>query len=77
MNTRIAVIGSTEFIERIESITSEIAEIDFDAYIYQKPTEAGLLIKTLKPCDAVLFSGALPYYFSKNIMSIFRFLLFI
>ncbi|MGG3910584.1 transcriptional regulator [Peribacillus simplex] len=66
MNTRIAVIGSTEFIERIESITSEIAEIDFDAYIYQKPTEAGLLIKTLKPCDAVLFSGALPYYFSKK-----------
>ncbi|MFP3511046.1 transcriptional regulator [Peribacillus sp. SIMBA_075] len=66
MNTRIAVIGSTEFIERIESITSEIAEIDFDAYIYQKPTEAGLLIKTLKPCDAVLFSGVLPYYFSKK-----------
>ncbi|MGE7768154.1 transcriptional regulator [Peribacillus sp. NPDC096540] len=66
MNTRIAVIGSTEFIERIESITSEIAEIDLDAYIYQKPTEAGLLIKTLKPCDAVLFSGALPYYFSKK-----------
>ncbi|MGE7187157.1 transcriptional regulator [Peribacillus sp. NPDC006672] len=66
MNTRIAVIGSTEFIERIETITSEIAEIDLDAYIYQKPTEAGLLIKTLKPCDAVLFSGALPYYFSKK-----------
>ncbi|MGG4264511.1 transcriptional regulator [Peribacillus simplex] len=66
MNTRIAVIGSTEFIERIESITSEIAEIDLDAYIYQKPTEAGLLIKNLKPCDAVLFSGALPYYFSKK-----------
>ncbi|WP_148356881.1 transcriptional regulator [Peribacillus simplex] len=66
MNTRIAVIGSAEFIERIESITSEIAEIDFDAYVYEKPTEAGMLVKTLKPCDAVLFSGALPYYFSKK-----------
>ncbi|MEE3951693.1 transcriptional regulator [Peribacillus frigoritolerans] len=66
MNTRIAVIGSTEFIERIESITSEIAEIDFEAYVYEKPTEAGMLVKTVKPCDAVLFSGALPYYFSKE-----------
>ncbi|MFF2455216.1 transcriptional regulator [Peribacillus simplex] len=66
MNTRIAVIGSTEFIERIESITSEIAGIDFDAYVYEKPTEAGMLVKKLKPCDALLFSGALPYYFSKK-----------
>ncbi|MFF2856891.1 transcriptional regulator [Peribacillus sp. NPDC058002] len=66
MNTRIAVIGSTEFIEKIESITSEIAGIDFDAYVYEKPTEAGMLVKKLKPCDALLFSGALPYYFSKK-----------
>lgn len=66
MKTRIAVISSAEFFERIDSVASLINDIELDSYIYLDPQQAPSLIRHLKPCDVVFFSGALPYYFSKK-----------
>lgn len=66
MNTKIAVIGSVKFLARIEALASQLDRISVDSYPYKQPQEAAGIIKRLKPCDAVFFSGALPYYFSKE-----------
>ncbi|MCA0151074.1 transcriptional regulator [Rossellomorea vietnamensis] len=67
MKTKIALIGSREFIEHVQtSIAPDLNTIELIPYIYGEPQEASLHIKNLTPCDAVLFSGALPYFFSKE-----------
>ncbi|MEW9052198.1 MAG: transcriptional regulator [Neobacillus sp.] len=66
MMTKIAVIGSSEFMGKILSVAAKMHGIEIDPYIYQEPSESADIIKTLKPCDIVFFSGALPYYFSKK-----------
>ena len=66
MITRIAVIGSAEFINDIQAIASKVANLNIQSYIYQHPQESADLLTKLLPCDAVFFSGALPYYFSKS-----------
>lgn len=66
MATKIAVIGSHEFINRIETVSPLVADIEIDPYIYQKPQDASGLVRKMKPCDVILFSGALPYYFSEK-----------
>ncbi len=66
MSTKIAVVGSAEFMERINSVSLQIPDIEIDAYIYQEPQEVNNLMRTLQPCDVVFYSGALPYYFSKE-----------
>lgn len=68
MLTKIAVIGSNEFMEKILTVATEVSEIELEPYIYQEPQDAAELVKNLKPCDVVFFSGALPYYFSKKQM---------
>jgi hypothetical protein len=67
LSTRIAVIGSNEFMEQINSIRTELHEIEIVPYIYQEPKEAISIVKNLIPCDIIFFSGALPYYFSKEV----------
>lgn len=67
MKTKIALIGSREFIERVEtSIPYDLNSIELVPYMYDEPQEASTLMKNLTPCDAVLFSGALPYFFSQQ-----------
>jgi hypothetical protein len=66
MNSIIAVIGSSEFIDRVYSIANHISEIEIMPYIYKEPQDAIDLVKNMKPCDVVFFSGALPYYFAKS-----------
>ncbi|NWQ42408.1 transcriptional regulator [Bacillus sp. EB106-08-02-XG196] len=66
MATKIAVFGSSEFLHKIVSASSQMTDIIIDPYIYQHPQEAAELIRKLKACDVVFFSGALPYYFSKK-----------
>ena len=66
MITKIAVLGSAEFIGKLKTVSSQVANIELIEYVYQTPQEAPTLLKQLKPCDVVFFSGALPYYFSKN-----------
>ncbi|MCR8848265.1 transcriptional regulator [Rossellomorea sp. SC111] len=67
MKTKIALIGSREFLERVQtSIASDLNGIELVPYIYGEPQEASKLMKDITPCDAVLFSGALPYFFSEQ-----------
>lgn len=66
MTTKIAVIGSREFLNKILSIADQVSEITIEPYIYQQPQEAVELVTNLKLCDAVFFSGALPYYLSRK-----------
>lgn len=64
MITKIAVLGSAEFIDKIKTVAPQVANIKLDEYVYQQPQDAPKLLTQLKPCDVVFFSGALPYYFS-------------
>lgn len=66
MQTRIAVISSAEFFDRIQSVSHHVPNIELEGYIYQQPQEATELIKQIKPCDVVFLSGTLPYLFSKK-----------
>lgn len=66
VSTKIAVIGSAEFMERISAVTPLIQDIEIDTYIYKVPQEAEQLVVDMQPCDVVFYSGALPYYFSKE-----------
>ncbi|MBU8880521.1 transcriptional regulator [Bacillus sp. FJAT-29790] len=66
MSTKIAVICSADFFQSIQSVEPYVANIELIPYIYQEPQGAANLVKNIKPCDAVFFSGALPYYFSKK-----------
>ncbi|KMY53359.1 transcriptional regulator [Bacillus sp. FJAT-27231] len=67
MTIKIAVIGSADFIRTILSVAPQVGEIDIEPYVYDRPEEAAELVKHLKPCDILFFSGALPYYFSKEV----------
>jgi CRP-like cAMP-binding protein len=67
LSTRIAVIGSNEFMEQVNSLRTELADIEIVPYIYQEPKEAISIVKNLIPCDIIFFSGALPYFFSKEV----------
>ncbi|PEA76455.1 transcriptional regulator [Bacillus wiedmannii] len=67
MMIKIAVVGSKEFMETILPIAHKLEEIEIDPYIYLHPAESSELLKLLKPCDVIFFSGALPYYMAKEI----------
>nr|WP_263323658.1 transcriptional regulator [Neobacillus sp. Marseille-Q6967] len=66
MSIKIAVIGSYEFMERLHTL--DLEDLEIDPYIYKEPKEAAELVRELKPCDAIFFSGALPFYFSKQVL---------
>lgn len=66
MQTRIAVLGSENFINRLKLFEQEIPSIRLDYYQYHTPKEAKELLKNIKPCDAVFFSGSLPYLYAKQ-----------
>lgn len=66
MQTRIAVLGSENFINRLKLFEQEIPSIRLDYYQYHTPKEARTLLKNIKPCDAVFFSGSLPYLYAKQ-----------
>ncbi|WP_066391546.1 helix-turn-helix domain-containing protein [Neobacillus mesonae] len=66
MSTKIAFIGSGESLTRIQPVAANLLDIEIDPYIYQEPQEAADLVTQIKPCDVVLFAGALAYYFSKK-----------
>ena len=48
------------------SYCSKLEGIEIDPYIYLHPAESSELLKCLKPCDVIFFSGALPYYMAKK-----------
>ncbi|MEH6934727.1 transcriptional regulator [Bacillus sp. JJ783] len=67
MMIKIAVVGSKEFMENLLPIAHKLEEIEIDPYIYLHPAESSEILKRLKPCDVIFFSGALPYYMAKEI----------
>lgn len=66
MLTRIAVLGSATFIERLRSFENELPSIRLDYYTYNIPSDAKDIIPTIKPCDAVFFSGSFPFTYAKD-----------
>ena len=66
MITRIAVLGSSNFIEHLRQFEHELISIRLDYYIYNTPIEAIDIVSKIKPCDAVFFSGSLPYVYAKE-----------
>ncbi len=68
MKIKIAIIGSTDFCLRTKQLVSNRKDIEFNWYRYAEPSEAPRLLQTLKPCDALLFSGSLPYFYSKKLL---------
>jgi len=69
MSTKLAVICSKAFMKRINSIAQNIENIQIDFYLYKQPTEAPVLLKEIKPCDALLFGGTLPYLHAQSALS--------
>lgn len=61
MLSRIAVLGSHDFIENLKSFEHELNSIRLDYYTYNDPSEAKNIIQLIKPCDAVFFSGSFPF----------------
>lgn len=66
MLTRIAVLGSATFIERLRSFEQELPSTRLDYYTYNIPSDAKDIIPTIKPCDAVFFSGSFPFTYAKD-----------
>lgn len=61
LSTKIAIICSKPFKNRILSIAQNIENIQLEFYLYNQPSDAPSLLKQIKPCDALLFGGTLPY----------------
>lgn len=66
MDIRIAVLGSTNFIDRLKEFEHELVSTRLDYYIYQSPVDATEIVKNIKPCDVVFFSGSLPYIYAQE-----------
>ncbi|WP_252502479.1 transcriptional regulator [Sporosarcina sp. Marseille-Q4943] len=66
MRIKIAVIGSEHFCRRAEDLSVNEGDFELACHIYTDPKEAADIIKTLKPSDAILFSGSLPYAYAKE-----------
>ena len=64
MLTRIAVIGSTNFIERLQNFEHELPTIRLYYYTYNIPSDAKEIVSLVKPCDAVFFSGSFPFIYA-------------
>ncbi|MDW0110246.1 HTH domain-containing protein [Sporosarcina aquimarina] len=68
MRMKVAIFGSEEFCKRAVQYTDQRSEVILDCYPYAIPSEAPELLKSLLPCDAILFSGSLPYVASINVL---------
>ncbi|REB06436.1 HTH domain-containing protein [Sporosarcina sp. BI001-red] len=68
MRTKVAIFGSEEFCQRALQFTEQRSDIILDLYPYTIPSEAPDLLKKLLPCDAILFSGSLPYVASTDVL---------
>jgi len=69
MSTKIAIICSQAFMKRIIRIAQNIDNIQLEFYLYSHPSEAPALMKQIKPCDALLFGGALPFLHAQSLLS--------
>ncbi|QDQ00372.1 hypothetical protein FOH38_07545 [Lysinibacillus fusiformis] len=71
MSTKIAVLCSKAFKKRILSIAQNIDDIQLEFYLYNQPTDAPSMLKQIKPCDALLIGGTLPYLHAQSLLEKF------
>ncbi|MCT6925157.1 hypothetical protein [Metasolibacillus sp.] len=62
----IALIGSASFCQKAQALAVQDASYKLVCYEYKEAAEAPQLVKTIEYCDALMFSGSLPYDFSKQ-----------
>lgn len=70
MSTKIAIICSRAFKNRILSIAQNIDNIQLEFYLYDQPADTPILLKQIKPCDAVLLGGTLPYLHAHSLLEL-------
>lgn len=68
MSTKIAVLCSKAFKKRILSIAQNIDDIQLEFYLYNQPADAPSMLKQIKPCDALLLGGTLPYLHAQSLL---------
>lgn len=68
MSTKVAVISSRAFKERLTKLAQQITDIELDFYIYKHPAQTPTLLKSVKPCDVLFITGTLPYLYSKPML---------
>ncbi|EON73782.1 hypothetical protein [Lysinibacillus sphaericus] len=68
MSTKIAVLCSKAFKKRILSIAQNIEDVQLEFYLYDQPSDAPTLLKQIKPCDALLLGGTLPYLHAQSLL---------
>ncbi|MFS0784004.1 transcriptional regulator [Bacillus sp. 1P06AnD] len=69
MQIKIAVIGSAEFLQHAGKAARQMDGLTIIPGIYDQPQAAPSLLGSLEPYDALFFSGALPYHFSKDLLA--------
>ncbi|WP_193769020.1 HTH domain-containing protein [Metasolibacillus meyeri] len=62
----IALIGSTSFCQKVQALAALDSSYHLECYEYKDPAEAPQLVKMIERCDVLMFSGSLPYDFSKQ-----------
>lgn len=71
MSIKIAVICSKAFKNRILSIAQNMDHIQLEFTLYQQPSDVPVLLKQVKPCDALLLGGTLPYLYAQPFLETF------
>ncbi|WP_249869413.1 hypothetical protein [Oceanobacillus saliphilus] len=66
MNTKIAVIGHAETVERVNALAAEYDHIEILPFIYAHSREVPELIERAFMCDVYLFTGALSYMYAQE-----------
>ena len=68
MPIKIAVICSKAFKNRILSIAQNMDDIQLEFTLYNQPSDVPMLLKQIKPCDALLLGGTLPYLHAQSLL---------
>lgn len=66
MRIKIAVIGSEHFCTHVLKLVNGNDDLAIDCHIYSEPQESANIIQMIKPCDAIVFSGSLPYLYAQK-----------
>ncbi|MHA6259137.1 hypothetical protein ACXYMX_04380 [Sporosarcina sp. CAU 1771] len=66
MITKVALFGSEDLVTQVMCYASEVSKIEVIPFVYQSAEEVSNLISKANHCDVYLFSGVLPYFFTKK-----------
>lgn len=68
---KVALFGPEEAVNLVKKYDSIIEEIELQPFIYQTTEDMETLITQAVHCDVYLFSGILPYFYTKKILGSF------